>query len=348
MPHGSIIYELAENLGDILTQRKIRCAIAESCTGGALGGTITSIPGSSDWFDRGFITYSNEAKEEMLGVPHKILRAYGAVSEQAARAMAEGAIANSDANVSVAITGIAGPGGGSRTKPVGTVWIAWAGDLQPTFSHCYHFVGNRPAVRHQAIQRALDGLIHRCDPKSQPLQQKKTKDRYFFALFPNEEVANALYQQGKSHILDEICTEIPKSKLHLTLSYLGNVPPDFLQEAMRIASSIKAKSFDMEINKVDAWQHPKICWLGCDCPPEELVKLAYHLNLSLISAGFRPERNPFIPHVTIARKWTRKEKAKSIDLIPWFVDEFCLVKSTRKAEALHYEIIARWSLKRRR
>ena len=157
------IYELADKLGQILLKRKLRCAVAESCTGGALAAAITDIAGSSQWFDRGFVTYTNEAKEEMLAVPASVISSEGAVSEAVVLEMAHGAIAASHAEVSVAISGVAGPAGGSLKKPVGTVWIAWAGDLQPAYAQCYFFKGDRGAIRQQAVQVALEGLIQRCE-----------------------------------------------------------------------------------------------------------------------------------------------------------------------------------------
>ncbi|GGI90399.1 RNA 2',3'-cyclic phosphodiesterase [Legionella impletisoli] len=345
MTYGSVIYELAEELGEVLTSRNIRCAVAESCTGGSLAGTITSIPGSSEWFDRGYITYSNSSKVQMLGVPGKILRAHGAVSEETARAMAEGVISQSDVHVSAAITGIAGPGGGSQDKPIGTVWIAWAGDMQPTYSQCYHFVGNRPAIRHQAVQTALEGLIKRCNPKLHPKLTKRSKETYFFALYPDENTAEHLHKQAKKLIHSESYPIIPKSKLHLTLAYLGNVPPDFLQEAMRIAALIKAKRFDLKINVMDAWLRSKVLWLGTDSLPEELTNLVLRLNRQLISAGFRPEKSPFTPHVTIARKWDKPVKPQTIQAILWPVEEFCLIKSSTASNTTHYEKVASWPLK---
>ena len=158
----TVIYTLADTLGKFLLKRKLRCAVAESCTGGGLAFAITDVAGSSQWFDRGFVTYSNEAKEEMLAVPARVLSTDGAVSKATVCAMAQGVIARSDAQLSVAISGIAGPGGGSNEKPVGTVWIAWAGDKQPTRAEHYCFEGDRVAIRQQAIEAALEGLIQSC------------------------------------------------------------------------------------------------------------------------------------------------------------------------------------------
>ena len=153
------VYTLAERLGSALLKRKLNCAVAESCTGGSLAAAMTDIPGSSQWFERGFVTYSNKAKTDMLGVDHFIIASEGAVSESTVRAMAEGALIHSEADVSIAITGIAGPAGGGPDKPVGTVWIACALDLRLTKAQCYLFKGDRAAIRQQAVQTALDELM---------------------------------------------------------------------------------------------------------------------------------------------------------------------------------------------
>ncbi len=163
MQKKTINYTLSDALGHVLLKQKWRCVVAESCTGGALCAAITDISGSSRWFDRGFVTYTNEAKEELLNVPANVILDEGAVSEATVRAMAEGAMAVSDANVSVAISGIAGPGGGCLKKPVGMVWVAFAGALKPTQAQCYFFKGDRAAIRQQAVQAALEGLIQRCE-----------------------------------------------------------------------------------------------------------------------------------------------------------------------------------------
>lgn len=151
---------LARQLGETLTARRALLAVAESCTGGALAQACTAIPGSSDWFERGFVSYSNLAKREMLGVKTDVLAHYGAVSEQTVRAMAQGALANSRAQCAVAVTGIAGPSGGTPDKPVGTVWFAWAADRQETVTRKHRFSGDREAVRRQSVAIALEGLLH--------------------------------------------------------------------------------------------------------------------------------------------------------------------------------------------
>lgn len=145
-------------LAQTLQQRGWMMASAESCTGGLIAGACTDLAGSSVWFERGFVTYSNAAKTEMLGVDAQLVEQHGAVSEAVARAMAEGALRHSRAQAAVAVTGIAGPSGGSTDKPVGTVWFGWA------VSGAVHtqkkvFAGDRAAVRAAAVQHALAGLV---------------------------------------------------------------------------------------------------------------------------------------------------------------------------------------------
>jgi len=153
------IQQLAERVGDRLNTLRFRLATAESCTGGGFSYLLTTVPGSSSWFERGFITYSNTSKIEMLGIDESTINAYGAVSAQTAQKMAEGALKHSEAEVSVAITGIAGPEGGTSQKPVGTIWIAFASVQQKTESFSYHFTGNRDSIREQTIKQALEKLL---------------------------------------------------------------------------------------------------------------------------------------------------------------------------------------------
>jgi len=149
--------QLAYCLGQELQTRQWKLATAESCTGGWVSQIVTEIAGSSTWFDRGFVTYSNQAKQEMLNVSKTILKQHGAVSEATVLAMVQGAIQNSHAQTSIAISGIAGPGGGTSDKPVGTVWIAWA-IAEKYEAQCFHFQGDRQHVRQQAVEAALQGL----------------------------------------------------------------------------------------------------------------------------------------------------------------------------------------------
>ena len=138
-------------------------ATAESCTGGMIAAACTDLAGSSQWFERGFVTYSNAAKTEMLGVPAALIEVHGAVSEPVARAMATGAVARSHAQVAVAVTGVAGPTGGSADKPVGTVWFGWSTDGVVS-TEMRRFAGDRAAVRQATLAHALRGVVQRMAP----------------------------------------------------------------------------------------------------------------------------------------------------------------------------------------
>ena len=144
-----------------LRERGLKLATAESCTGGLIAAACTAVAGSSDWFERGFVTYSNDAKAESLCVDAQLIAAHGAVSREVALAMAEGALAHSKAQLAVAVTGIAGPGGGSAGKPVGTVWLAIARESEPTQAELLQLHGDRTAIREQTVQQALQRLVER-------------------------------------------------------------------------------------------------------------------------------------------------------------------------------------------
>jgi nicotinamide-nucleotide amidase len=153
--------ELVRRLADAMRARDWRLVTAESCTGGGIAAAVTDLAGSSDWFDRAFVTYSNQAKQDMLGVPAATLDEHGAVSRETVIAMARGAIDRSGADLGVAVSGVAGPGGGSEAKPVGTVWFAWSRRDGETEVGCEHFPGDRAAVRAAAVHHALRGLLER-------------------------------------------------------------------------------------------------------------------------------------------------------------------------------------------
>jgi len=156
---SDVIEALAHRLGRACHARRVQVATAESCTGGGVAEAITRVAGSSTWFERGFVTYSNRAKEELLGVLAETLRENGAVSGEVAAEMVAGALARSPADIAVAVTGIAGPGGGTSEKPVGLVWFAWM--HRGGAAQCRRFVfdGGREAVRRQSVAVALQGLI---------------------------------------------------------------------------------------------------------------------------------------------------------------------------------------------
>ncbi len=152
------MHAVSSLVANLMLERNIFLATAESCSGGMIAAACTDLAGSSAWFERGFVTYSNAAKTEMLGVDAALIAQHGAVSEAVARAMAAGALAHSHAQVAVAVTGVAGPSGGSAEKPVGTVWFGFAMAGQ-VHAECQHFPGDRAAVRAATVQHALGRLV---------------------------------------------------------------------------------------------------------------------------------------------------------------------------------------------
>ena len=158
-PTDQNLYALAAQVGVALCARNQMLTVAESCTGGWIGKVITDVAGSSGWFDRGFVTYSNTAKAELLGVRESTLVTHSAVSAETVTEMAAGALERSRAGVAVAVSGIAGPDGGSPKKPVGTVYLAWALCNGPAHAQVYHFTGDREAVRRQTVATALQGVL---------------------------------------------------------------------------------------------------------------------------------------------------------------------------------------------
>ncbi|NOR69312.1 MAG: nicotinamide-nucleotide amidohydrolase family protein [Methylomarinum sp.] len=185
------ITELAEQLGLKLKENKLKIVTAESCTGGGIAQAITEIPGSSAWFDRGFVTYSNQAKVQMLQVKQVTLDNFGAVSDEVAREMVEGALANSDTEIAISVTGIAGPTGGAEQKPVGTVYIAWGMTGGAIGCKKYAFLGDRTEIRQQTVVYALTNC----------LQQQK--------IFKNIKVS--LYQKSEIFLKQLLKQKLPEN-----------------------------------------------------------------------------------------------------------------------------------------
>lgn len=152
------LHEQAAIFGARLLEARLKLATAESCTGGWVAKVVTEVPGSSGWFDCAFVAYSYDAKEAMLGVPRQTLEQFGAVSRETVVEMVRGALSRSRADMAVAITGIAGPGGGTRDKPVGTVWIAWGFGHHRPVAQSFHFEGDRDEIRRATVAEAFAGL----------------------------------------------------------------------------------------------------------------------------------------------------------------------------------------------
>lgn len=152
------MFAILDQIKQHLLSRGLKMTTAESCTGGWLAQQITSLAGSSDWFDCSFVTYSNASKHKLLGVNPETLKDHGAVSEQVAVEMALGAVERSDAQVAISVTGIAGPDGGTEDKPVGTVWIAWIVPEKQPVSRCFNFKGDRETIRLNSVKAGFEGL----------------------------------------------------------------------------------------------------------------------------------------------------------------------------------------------
>lgn len=157
--NDTLLYQLAERVGKALKAKGMMMAAAESCTGGWIAQAVTAVPGSSEWFERGFVVYTYISKREMLGVKSETLDAHGAVSEQTVREMTEGALAHSHAQVAVSVSGTAGPSGGTPQKPVGTVCFGWSAKGGAVQTAIKHFDGDREAVRRQAVVFALERVL---------------------------------------------------------------------------------------------------------------------------------------------------------------------------------------------
>jgi nicotinamide-nucleotide amidase len=155
----TVLYSLAAQVGAELKRRGLMLATAESCTGGWIAEAVTMVPGSSEWFERGFVTYTYVSKREMLGVLEMTLERHGAVSEEVVLEMVRGVLARSHAQVAVAVSGVAGPGGGTPEKPVGTVCLAWGTAGAPPRAETLHFAGDREAVRRRSVEHALKGVL---------------------------------------------------------------------------------------------------------------------------------------------------------------------------------------------
>lgn len=177
---NSVLYTLAKKVGSELKRRKLMLATAESCTGGWIAEAVTMVPGSSAWFERGFVTYTYISKREMLGVRQRTLGKHGAVAEEVVLEMVAGALARSHAQIAVSVSGIAGPGGGSPGKPVGTVCFAWARKGRKPRAETKHFTGDREAVRRKSVWHALKGVLALLAAAgSQPQSTVATKGKFW-------------------------------------------------------------------------------------------------------------------------------------------------------------------------
>src|SRR5690606_35642790 len=289
---------LARRLGAALAARGWTAATAESCTGGWIAKTITDIAGSSEWFGSGYIVYSNDAKTAMLDVPPALIAAAGAAGEPVAAALAESARRRANADLAVAVSGIAGPGGGSAEKPVGTVWLAWAGP-DGTATERRHFDGDRESVRRQTVARALEGLIAaaergeaRSNAQSGPPPETGDRDeperetridaaerrgrtrhdepspdeaparrRIFFALWPDDATRGAIERACRDAVRRSGGRPTAKRNLHLTVAFLGMLEPEALELAAAVPP-IGIGPFEIELDRIGYFEGSRVLWLG--------------------------------------------------------------------------------------
>lgn len=333
------LYQLAERVGQGLRAAGWRIATAESCTAGWIAKALTDVPGSSQWFECGYVTYSNAAKMRDLGVFERTLEEHGAVSEATVREMVAGACRQSHAEVAVAVSGIAGPDGGTAEKPVGTVWFALAAPGEVLCEE-RRFEGDREQVRRQAVSHALS-LVQRMLARRSPTR------RLFFALWPEGTLRSALAEATLEAVRASGGQPVPEDNLHLTLLFLGGVAERRVAEvadaAHRVRMWHRGMSLEMPLDHLEHWARPRVLCALPGQPPSAAGLLAQALQDQLAAAGFSPDIKPFRPHVTVARKVTR---AGSLRMRPvdWRFNAFALIESRTLESGSVYSVVENYPL----
>ncbi len=332
--------QLAERVGEGLRAAGWRIATAESCTAGWIAKALTDVAGSSRWLECGYVTYSNAAKVRDLGVCAQTLQAHGAVSEATVRQMAEGARRVSGAQVAVAVSGIAGPDGGTAEKPVGTVWFALTAPGQDVICESCRFEGDRDQVRRQAVAHAL-GLVRRA------LASAGVSRRLFFALWPDEPLREALACAVRKAVRGSGGRPVAPSNLHLTLAFLGSVPQGQvagLEDAARAAGLQGPGAIEVRLDRLEHWAGPRVL---CAVPselPAAAAELARALQERLCAGGFSPDIKPFRPHVTVARKVTHPSRSLQMQPVSWRFDSFALIESRTLESGPVYSVVEVYAL----
>ncbi|MGB1110837.1 MAG: RNA 2',3'-cyclic phosphodiesterase [Gammaproteobacteria bacterium] len=327
----------ARQVARALLARGGSLATAESCTGGWVAKVLTDLSGSSQWFERGFVTYSNEAKMDMLSVPAETLKTHGAVSEQTVADMAAGVLANSPAQFAIAISGVAGPTGGTAEKPVGMVCFGWDDGRGNASAETVHFGGDRDAVRRQAVLHGLNGLLRMMGVDS-------SRKRLFFALWPQPETQQALGDVANAWELEQGVKRHPASNLHVTLEFVG--PTDGQTQACMEAAAdrVRAESFDLSIGGSGVFKRAQVAWLGVVSGEGALQALQGQLIAELNECGYQPDDRPYRPHMTVARKLRHPPVHHDFQAIEWRVDRFALVESRSADHGVEYVPLRFWDL----
>ena len=285
----------------------------------------------------------------MLGVKAETFARFGAVSAEAAVEMAEGALMHSRSDISVAITGMAGPEGSSEDKPVGTVWFAWAGGGRPPVAVCEHFEGDRGSVRRQAVETALRGLIERLAMKIEAEKSRLPRievptQRLFFALWPSEEVRSGLAEVMAS--LDvRRAKPVAAENLHITLLFFRlchGANTDLCRKDRRRDRGTPVRA-ETQSNRLLA--KIGIVWLGArEVAGELFAALVRDLHLGIAGCGIDLDARPVKAHVTLMRKALVVRRERPPDPIAWRVDDFALVESKTNPDGAHYQVLTRWRL----
>ncbi len=314
-------------VGGLLKEHGVTLAVAESCTGGLIGHRLTNIPGSSDYLDRVLVCYSNRAKIELLGVPARTLREHGAVSSPTVIAMAQGLLKSSGADLALAVTGIAGPAGGTKEKPVGLVYIglASAGD-----SHCrfYRFMGAREIIKLNASQRAWD------------LNFRENVYRLFISLELPQAIKDAagVVQMRLRETGADVGWSRPEG-MHLTLKFLGELERQRVHQVetamTEIGEGFQSLTITVEgLGGFPALNKPRVIWLGIEEPSGALIGLQKRVDRTLAGLGFPEEPRDFHPHLTLGRVRSDKNRdalsqalRTPVLLGEWSLDEMNLMRS---------------------
>lgn len=334
------LYQLAERVGEGLRVAGWRIATAESCTGGWIAKALTDVAGSSRWLECGYVTYSNAAKMRDLGVSARTLQIHGAVSEATVREMAEGARRVSGAELAVAVSGIAGPEGGTAQKPVGTVWFALAAPQREVICELCRFEGDRDQVRCQCVAHAL-GLVQRV------LAPAGVGRRLFFALWPDEPMREALAHAVREAVRSSGGRAVSSSDLHLTLAFLGSVPEGRVAELAGAARAVglpQPGAVEVRLDHLEHWAGPQVLCAAPNAPPAAAAELAQALRAQLSAGGFSPDIKPFRAHVTVARKVTHPGPSLQMQPVSWHFGSFALIESRTLESGPVYSVVEVYAL----
>ena len=333
------LYQLAERVGQALRAAGWRMASAESCTAGWIAKALTDVAGSSQWFECGYVTYSNAAKQRDLAVSARTLEEHGAVSEATVRQMAAGASRISGAEVAVAVSGIAGPEGGTVEKPVGTVWFALAVPQRDVICEMRRFEGDREQVRRQSVAHALE-LVQRM------LAPAGASRRLFFALWPDEAMREALVHACRKDVRSSGGRPVPPSNLHLTLAFLDSVPESRLAQLVEVGRAAGGRcpgTIEVRLERLEHWPGPRLLCVLPGEPSGPAGTLAQGLVEQLSAAGFSPDIKPFRPHVTVARKVMHASSLRMQPVV-WRFGTFVLVESRTLESGPVYSVVESFPL----